>query len=670
MNIKKPEILAPAGDFNSAIHALNSGADAVYLGLTSFSARKKAKNFTLDELRRLKTFSTQNDKKIYVAINTLLKDSELEDVYPIIKELELININAVIVQDLGLAKIIKEQTNLILHASTQLAIHNIHGIKVLKEIGFSRAVLSRELSLTEIKKIKEYAPEMELEIFIHGALCYGFSGLCLASSKLLGRSANRGECGQICRTWFNNNGKKEYCFSLNDLSLKDKILKLKELGIESLKIEGRMKGPGYAAITSKLYYEILNGINFTETLKESEIEFNRSGHDAYLEITKGQQNINLDYPGHQGRKIGEILSRTKNNFIITTTESLENRDGLMIFDKKTPPEPFRFAVNIQDKKGDRYTLKGDIPEYFQPTVYKLSQHDRHLKEVKPQSYKPWKSDIDSKITIYNKSIKITTDNNEFEYPLELEEAKTPMDLKQIFNNSFYPGGESIFHFSVIEVINSSDFKYPFIPGSKIKNIRNSYQLDYINSLPKNSLVKLDPINIPFKTYIKNSAALPFVTDFDSIKIEELSKYEGKVLLPLAPVVFNSEKYLKELNSYLVENKSINFILGLNNLSHLSFIKKLPKDLEYYCDYGLYVLNNYSLSFFKKYIPNLLWVTKWIEEDKDSDYPPVFISRTCFKAQQGGCPENCPKKFEFIINQNGQQKVLVRDCISYTLMDSF
>lgn len=669
MNIKNPEILAPGGDFNSAIHALNNGADAVYLGLTSFSARKKAKNFTLDELRRLKTYAVQNSKKIYVAINTLLKDKELKDIFPIIKELELIQVDAVIIQDLGLAKLIKEHSNLIIHASTQLAIHNIHGIQILKDLGFARAVLSRELSLQEIIDIKKYAPEMELEIFIHGALCYGFSGLCLASSKLIGRSANRGECGQICRTWFNNSGKKEYCFSLNDLSLNEKVLKLKEIGIESLKIEGRMKGPGYAAATARLYFEILNNIEFSKSLKKSEVEFNRSGHDAYLQNTKGFNNINSNYPGHTGRKIAEIISQSKTSFWIKSEETIENRDGLMIFDKQKPPQPFRFAANIEEIKGDKYLLKAKLPEGCSSSVYLLSQHDRHLKEENSLKFKPWKSDVIVAINVLSDSIEITADSRLFRYSIELEEANNILDMQKIFNKSFYAGGDSAFHFPVTQVSNNSGFTAPYIQGSKLKIIRNNFQQEFINSREQEFLPLLKIQNILKKKYIRNSAQLPFITEFSNVNIDELESFEDSKLLPLSPVIFDSASYLKELKQYLKDHETISFIIGLNNLSHLSFIKELPENMEYYCDYGLYTLNQYSISYFSELIPNLKWVTEWIEKDKKSLYPPIFISRTCFKAQQDGCPQNCKKSFEYIISQNGKQKVIVKDCISYTFMES-
>ncbi len=668
MKRNNPEILAPGGDFNSAVHALNSGADAVYIGLTSFSARKRAKNFTMDDLRRLKTFctnNTDNPKKIYVAINTLLHDSELLEIYPIIKELEEIAVDAIIVQDLGLASLIKQYSNLEIHASTQLAVHNIHGAQALNDIGFSRAVLSRELSLNEIKKIKERFPLMELEIFIHGALCYGFSGLCLASSKILGRSANRGECGQICRTWFNNNGKKEYCFSMNDLSLKEKILKLKEIGVESLKIEGRMKGPGYASATSELYYNILHGKDFQDAQKRTETLFNRSGGDAYLTSNKGGHKINQEYPGHLGTKFGEIIDIKSDSFTVKTGEDIENRDGLMVLSNIVTIEPVKLGANILEKKTGTIKFKGKLPKNIDKTIYKISSHDKHLKEEKPQKYKPWKSDINLGITINNDGIIIRAENKNYNYPIVIEKANSKIDIDKLFKKTFYAGGETKYHFPCKIV---SCIENPFIPSSKLKDIRNSFQQDFIEGRCYNSLEVLSS-EIPVRSFIKNREILPFITNFRDVNSDNLIKEKDEYLLPLAPVVFDSEEYLKSLLCFLDINSDKNFIIGLNNVGQLEYVKKLPENYNYYCDYGLFSLNSYSKHFLIKSIKNLKWVTKWVEEDKDIKFPPLFISRTCFKSQEKGCPANCNKKFEFEVSQNGKQKVIVRDCISYTITAS-
>ncbi|MDA3835704.1 MAG: U32 family peptidase, partial [Spirochaetales bacterium] len=197
------ELMAPAGSFQSAVQAFEHGADAVYAGLQQFSARNAAVNFSFDELRRVKEYAHRRGKFLYIALNTVILDEELEKVLYALHQLTLLQTDGVIVQDLGLAHIIRKYfPSLPLHSSTQLAVHNESGVRYLQSIGFSRIVLARELTLNEIIKIRKSCPNVELKVFIHGALCYSVSGMCLASGALLGRSANRGLCGQICRTWF------------------------------------------------------------------------------------------------------------------------------------------------------------------------------------------------------------------------------------------------------------------------------------------------------------------------------------------------------------------------------------------------------------------------------------------------------------------------------------
>ena len=204
------ELALPAGSLQCALYAFKGGADAVYFGLKSFSARKGAVNFSFEDVRKLKALCSDGGqyegKKFYVTLNTLASDVQLKEVILLLRQLDYLRPDGLIVQDLGIAKIIREHfPNLALHGSTQLAVHTIDGVKELQRLGFSRVVLSRELSFDEIKAIREACPDIELKVFIHGALCYGFSGLCMASQFITGdreRSANRGGCSQICRTWF------------------------------------------------------------------------------------------------------------------------------------------------------------------------------------------------------------------------------------------------------------------------------------------------------------------------------------------------------------------------------------------------------------------------------------------------------------------------------------
>ena len=197
------ELALPAGNLENALVAFRSGADAVYFGMKTFSARRGAVNFTEEDLAKIRRVSRENGKKIYVTINTLVDDHDLTKAYDLLSTVEKYSPDGIIVQDLGLIELMKREfPTLPIHGSTQLAAHNISGVKAMQDMGFERVVLSRELTFKEIEKIRTACPDIELKVFIHGAMCYGFSGYCMASKYKTGRSANEGSCAQICRTWF------------------------------------------------------------------------------------------------------------------------------------------------------------------------------------------------------------------------------------------------------------------------------------------------------------------------------------------------------------------------------------------------------------------------------------------------------------------------------------
>ena len=251
------ELLAPGGSFAAAYRAFENGADAAYFGLAEFSARAGAVNFTVDHLRRLR--GAFPDKTLYLALNTLVAEADLPRAGRLILDGEEAGIDALIVQDPGIARLARTLVpNLPLHASTQMAVYDPAGAADLADAGFSRVVLARECSRDAVRAVREALPDLELEVFVHGALCYGFSGLCQASQALLGRSANRGACGQVCRTWFEDAGRRFYPFSQNDLALEERVRDLVDLGVASLKIEGRMKTPEYAGAVCRYYRAVLD----------------------------------------------------------------------------------------------------------------------------------------------------------------------------------------------------------------------------------------------------------------------------------------------------------------------------------------------------------------------------------------------------------------------------
>lgn len=268
------EILAPCGSPESLDAALNAGADAVYLGLSSFSARKNAVNFGFEELKTGVKKAHRQGVRVYAAINTLVFDDELRELEKAVDQAKEAEVNGVIVQDLGAARLIKELApELKLHASTQMTVTSVSGAEFAKSMGFKRVVLPRELSFDEMKEISAKA-DIETEVFVHGALCVCVSGQCLLSAMIGGRSGNRGLCAQPCRLNYTC-GKRENVLSLKDLSLIEELKRLEEAGITSAKIEGRMKRPEYVEAATRQCKAALKGEKAdTELLRKV---FSRSG---------------------------------------------------------------------------------------------------------------------------------------------------------------------------------------------------------------------------------------------------------------------------------------------------------------------------------------------------------------------------------------------------------
>ena len=256
---KHPEILAPVGSMETLYSALRTGADAVYAGGRRFSARAGAVNFSDEELAEAVRLCHSYGAKLYLAVNTIISDNEAVIFSNYIKYTASVGVDAYIVQDWGAFEIIRNAVpDAVIHASTQMSVHTAAGTEFLKELGFKRIVPARELDRNVLEKI--CSTGIETEVFVHGALCMSVSGQCYMSAVMGGRSANRGACGQACRLPFSACRNKNYCgLSLKDLSLFPKVEELENIGIDSLKIEGRMKRPEYVATVVKIYRDAIDG---------------------------------------------------------------------------------------------------------------------------------------------------------------------------------------------------------------------------------------------------------------------------------------------------------------------------------------------------------------------------------------------------------------------------
>ncbi len=306
------ELLAPAGSLQSFFAAIESGADGVFCGLQSFSARAKAKNFSLEDLERLVGYTHKLNKKIYVALNTLVKEKELPELIVILGALSSFSVDALIIQDLGLYELVHTHfPEIPIHASTQMVVHNLAGVKQLEKMGFERVVLARELSVKEIGFIGARCT-IELEHFIHGALCYSISGHCFFSSYIDGRSGNRGQCIQPCRRRYMHNNKSGFYFSTSDFSALEHIPALSQAGVKSLKIEGRMKSAEYVASVVSAYRAVIDAEAGREqeaiaTAREMlESAVGRKSSKGFLNGTGGSDIVLAKRKGGIGRIIGKV----------------------------------------------------------------------------------------------------------------------------------------------------------------------------------------------------------------------------------------------------------------------------------------------------------------------------------------------------------------------------
>ena len=320
------KIVAPAGNMERFYSAISATADEIYLGLKGFGARRNAENFTVEELKKAIDYAHLRGSRIFLTLNTIMTNREIELLYPTLKDLYNYGLDAIIVQDIGYAEYLhKNFLSIEIHGSTQMTVANYYEINYLKELGFKRIVLPRELSFEEIKEIRKHT-DMELEVFVSGSLCISFSGNCYMSSFIGGRSGNRGMCAQPCRKEYKTScGKKSYFLSPKDqLYGLDEIKKLQEIGVESIKVEGRMKDVSYVYETVSYFRSLINGIDKEENTHKL---FNRGYSKGYF-YDNDKNIMNRDYSYNMGEKIGEVVGKS-----IRLDEDIVSGDGITFVSK-------------------------------------------------------------------------------------------------------------------------------------------------------------------------------------------------------------------------------------------------------------------------------------------------------------------------------------------------
>ena len=511
MNSEKPELLAPAGGMEALIAAVENGADAVYLGARAFSARGYASNFSKEELEEAIDYAHLRGLKVYLTVNTLLKDGEVESALELLCDLREMGADAIIIQDLGLISLAgKYLPDLPLHASTQMTLHNREGVEFLKRIGIKRVVLSRESSLEDIKLIKEKSG-IEIEVFIHGALCISYSGQCLLSSLIGGRSGNRGYCAQPCRKKYRlycggktikTNG--SYLLSPRDLNMSSGLGALIEAGIESFKIEGRMKRPEYVAGVVRIYRRLIDryfenpaGYFVSEEEQETLTQlFNRDFTQGYFFENPRVELMSRENPHNRGIPAGTVVGydRRLNRIRVKLSRTLRLGDGIMVEKAETRSEDKgKIISSMYTEKGPIYSAgKGEIVELpfdsrapSGSTVYRT--HDKKLmdslkKESESGSMRPKIPVFITATVILGKPIRLEiADRNSNSLIVEseylVEKAEKQPTLKAQIEKQLSKLGNTLFEAVELNVNLEGDV---FVPMGQLNELRTKAVLQLEN----------------------------------------------------------------------------------------------------------------------------------------------------------------------------------------------
>lgn len=396
----RPEILAPVGNKEALEAAIVAGCDAIYFGLPVFGARAYAKNFSLEETEEIIKRCHLLDIKVYITMNTVIFEDEMEEAYVLAKHLHEMGVDALIIQDLGLLHLLHHRLpDLVLHASTQLSVSKPEMIRKLKHLGVQRVVLARECTLDEIRACVETG--MEIEIFVHGAICICYSGQCYFSSVRYDRSGNRGMCAQPCRmpyTLYQDNtlvGKELYYLSPKDLSLIDQVKELEKMGVVSLKIEGRMKSAAYvyeSVMQTKMVLD--NKSRSKQDIEDLMVTFNRGYTKGHAYKMSGYDLMNLQSSNHQGINIGKVIGKKNGRLVLELTNELNQNDGIRIgkdlgchvnflYDKKGKLTSHMPAGSVCEIQGPKQAKVGDtILKTTSVLVYEKAE--KRIKETNRQ----------------------------------------------------------------------------------------------------------------------------------------------------------------------------------------------------------------------------------------------------------------------------------------------
>lgn len=690
---KEVELLAPVGSWEALVAAVQNGADAVYLGGKLFNARHYASNFSDEELKEAVSYAHLRGVLVFVTVNILIDDSEMEDALDYAKYLYDIGVDAIIVQDIGFASLVRKiLPNLELHGSTQMTINNLEGAKLLQEMGFTRAVLAREVPAMEIRSISENC-SLELEVFVHGALCYSYSGQCLMSSLIGGRSGNRGTCAQPCRMQYSivderetllNNWDKGHFLSTRDLNTIDQIGELISLGIKSFKIEGRMKRSEYVAALTAVYRRAIDEGSHAITVKDKEnIKqiFNRGFTKGLTFDDFGKDFVSLDRPDNRGILVGTVLESGNRGTTILLKSKISKGDGLewlsrdgstngmksprdigvnerillqRVFDARVGSEVNRTSsVELLEYMKDTYSVDNkktpitmEVKIYIgEPPLLKISSKD-HQVEVKgdtlvqPAAKAPLtETKVEDQLTklgdtpFYAESIYIKLEEGSF-LPVK--------DLNELRRRAVLQMQEGILLSKRRSELSKDEYLLTKKQGMELtrKNsasvglsVRVSSQLQ----LDQMDLNKVDRVYLGFYENIENNLRL--------LKGHGIETYfwTDRILY---------QKDLERLGKIVRDNFNLVDGISVSNLGSIMYFKSFGKNLH--GDFGLNAFNSYTSYHLEGYglysqtmsvelnlgqIGTILRKVGGVKEAIVYGYLPSMVARNCPMAVVKGCRDD-------------------------------
>lgn len=708
--MREIEILAPVGNFESLKAAVNNGADAVYLAGKKFGARSYANNFDNEEIVNAINYAHLYNVNVYVTINTLIYDQELAELDKYVTFLYQNNVDAVIIQDFGaICHIINKFPDLEVHASTQMTIHNVDGAKFLEDIGVKRVVVARESSIEEIKEISTNT-NVEIEAFVHGALCVSYSGQCLMSSLIGGRSGNRGKCAQPCRKEYSlyNEEKllsdSKYLLSTKDLATIKHIPDLIEAGVKSFKIEGRMKSPEYVGIIVKSYKEAINNHfnnkdkNNNDYVNNINKVYNRKYTTGHIMKDKYNNILNIDRQNNNGLDCGKVIKVATNKITVKLTNEIAVNDKIRIVDGNEESGTVVNKITL-DGKSVNNALSSRIVDIYGnyskivktgASVYKIEDNALVTQVRKTFVNEYYRkntllADIQIRKDQNPKAYVYVTNNEIVESTLEIEldvlpelSKNNPLTIEKV-KNQLEKTGNTPYSLN----INSIDLDNNLYLSIKDLNQLRRNIIDKVNYYKINKYQSRRIINVNYDftdVYDKNNSNNDIELIVEVRTEEQLNVARSLGIKKIVTELNDNSNDIikKEDVLYFDKNRDNHKHFEINNIGSMLLTNKT--ELKINADLGLNVTNSYTIYYLKKY--NIKNVTLQLEHNKKTynnidtllrDYCQIIIygqqkvmySKSCPMSVISNC-KNCHKNKPLALeDQKGEKFTLFTndECIS-------